>query len=91
MRKNPAFTVTAMLMLVLGIGANTAIFTAIRAVLVKPLAYRDLDHRVRVRGGATDPATFGAVSLLFVAVPRRELHFGTRATRIDPMAPLRIG
>src|SRR5262245_16475913 len=43
LRKNPAFTATAILMLGLGIGGNTAIFTVIRAVLLKPLEYRDPD------------------------------------------------
>ena len=46
MRKSPAFTLTAILTLALGIGGNTAIFTLIRAVLLKPLEYRDPDHLV---------------------------------------------
>src|SRR5580704_5209143 len=46
MRKNPAFAVTAALTLALGIGGNTAIFTVIRAVLLKPLEYRDPDRVV---------------------------------------------
>jgi len=46
LRKNPAFTVTAVLTLALGIGGNTAIFTVIRAVLLNPLEFRDPDRLV---------------------------------------------
>jgi hypothetical protein len=46
LRKNPVFAATAILVLALGIGGNTAIFTVIRAVLLKPLEYRDPDRLV---------------------------------------------
>ncbi len=52
-RNNPAFTATAILILALSIGGNTAMFTVIRAVLLKPLDYRDPDRLVRLSGGAT--------------------------------------
>src|SRR2546427_1836001 len=48
MRKNPVFAVTAALTLAIGIGGNTAIFTVIRAVLLKPLEYKDPDRLVRL-------------------------------------------
>ena len=53
MSKDPAFSVTAVLMLGLAIGGNTAMFTIVRAVLLKPLEYRDAGRLVRVSGGAT--------------------------------------
>src|SRR5579875_2186791 len=53
LRKNPGFALTAFLTLAIGIGANTAMFTVIRAVLLKPLAYAEPDRVVRISGGAT--------------------------------------
>ncbi len=42
----PGFTVIAILIMALGIGANVALFTVLRSMLLKPLPYRDSNHLV---------------------------------------------
>ncbi len=47
-RKNPALSLTIVITLALGIGANTTIFGVINAVLLEPLPYKDPDRLVRL-------------------------------------------
>jgi putative ABC transport system permease protein len=85
LRKSPTFTFVAILTLALGIGANTAIFTVVNAVLLRPLPYHDPSRLLMVwvdltgRGG---PATEWTG-------PANQADWSTRTGVFDGVATIR--
>src|SRR5262249_60434114 len=73
LRHSPVFAAIVVLTLALGIGANTAIFSVVRGVLLKPLPHRDGDRLVYLRHSANGP---GQANLTFSVPEVRDLRAG---------------
>ena len=77
---------TAVAALALGIGANTAIFSVVNAVLLKPLPYPDPDRIVQLMGGARK-ADFAAASVPLYNVWRAQTQILQDVAAYDTGGP----
>jgi len=85
--KAPAFSLAAILILALGIGANTAIFSVVNAVILRPLPFADSSRIMRL--WHTPPASFpnaGNGRRIFVLSPANYLDWEAQNHVFDKMA-----
>src|SRR5258708_4590719 len=81
LRKSPLFTLAVVLTVALGIGANTAIFSVVNAVMLRPLPYEHPDRLVWIaeKNDKLNLPTFAASVLNYLAWKERSRTF-------DPLA-----
>jgi predicted permease len=75
LRKNPAFTAVAILTIALGVGANTAIFTVVHAVLLNPLPYPNADRLAIIWSGLGNETRAGASGYELMQIRERSRVF----------------
>ncbi len=89
LRKNPGFTVVAVLVLALGIGANTAIFSVVNAVLLQPLPFDQPDRIVSLYHVPPQSAFPGIP--LFAVSPANFLDWRAQAHSFEAMSAYGFG
>jgi putative ABC transport system permease protein len=90
LRREPVFAIIAIAVLALGIGANTAVFSIVDAVLLKPLPFPDPERIVRM-WESTPTGVNSTTALNFVELRRRLHTFEAFSAEVDVNATAEIG
>jgi putative ABC transport system permease protein len=93
LRRNPGFTAVVVLTLALGIGANTAIFSIVRGIVLKPLPVRDPEQLVHIfETGRKDPKLFirGADQSFITVRPGTFYDWKSQSSSFERMAITRM-
>ncbi len=86
LRKHPAFTITAIVTIGLGIGASTAIFSVVNAVLLRPLPYKDPERLATIQ---TDMRARNVIN--FPIAPGNIPDLKEQATAFENIAAINAG